>query len=88
MINNICKIERSQIMQLKEELSTQDIEIFSIVKRKEPYVYFARVKLPYSNASYGIEFEGMDYEQLKENLMSNINQQIETMIDHLGDCKL
>lgn len=71
-----------------KELSNEEVKILSITNDDKPFVYFAKVKMPYSKEKYIIQFGGMEYEQLRQSLVENINQQLEDMIDHLGDCKL
>lgn len=49
---------------------------------------FITLLFPYSNAEIEIEIEGDNEEELIEDFIEKVNQQIDDMIDHLGDCKL
>lgn len=46
------------------------------------------VLLPYSTAEIGIEIDGDTDDEQIESFISGINQVLDDMIDHLGDCKL
>lgn len=44
--------------------------------------------LPYSNQEIPIEVEGNTEVEQLESFVSAVNQALDDMIDHLGDCKL
>jgi hypothetical protein len=46
------------------------------------------VQLPYDSSAFIIDYEGESDEERIESFKDNINKQLDTMIDHLNDCKL
>jgi hypothetical protein len=70
------------IDQLQRLVKGTDIEIVSVEGNEVIYL------LPYDNSDKSVFLEGVTDEEMIANFIEHINSRLDSMIDHLKDCKL
>ena len=74
----MMKEVRNQI----KDLCNEELKFCNAVQNKVIMLF------PYSKDKIVIYLEGITIEEQVEDFISKVNQILDTMIDHLGDCKL
>lgn len=87
-MNNLPKdLEVERFLKNSFAIDNGEIQLKYVIETSKD-VFSATVIFSYLNNGIEIIFEGSTLEKIKESFTNAVNQELEDMVDHLGDCML